>query len=118
VWSCGKVVLYFSKHGGKSSAAFCFFHRAAASTALPDPPQPTKKPEFPKRLIDGTDMSGVTEAVRWRGGGGFRYYHLAPSLMEKDKWGNWVINPQYNAAMLSDVSTHLIPHFFEHTPVC
>jgi adenine-specific DNA-methyltransferase len=40
--------------------------------------------------------------VAWRGGGGFRYYRLAPSLLEKDKWGNWVINTDYNAAMLAE----------------
>ena len=34
--------------------------------------------------------------------GGFRYYRLAPSLLEKDKWGNWVINQTYNAAMLAE----------------
>jgi hypothetical protein len=40
--------------------------------------------------------------VNWKGGGGFRYYKLAPSLLEKDKWGNWVINKKYNAAMLAE----------------
>lgn len=55
-----------------------------------------------KRVIDGNDASGITEAVDWKGGGGFRYYKLAPSLLEKDKWGNWVINKQYNAAMLAE----------------
>lgn len=35
-------------------------------------------------------------------GSGFRYYRLAPSLLEKDKWGNWVINHDYNAAMLAE----------------
>jgi adenine-specific DNA-methyltransferase len=35
-------------------------------------------------------------------GGGFRYFRLAPSLLEKDKWGNWVINKDYNAAMLAE----------------
>ena len=54
------------------------------------------------KVIDGTDSSGITEAVGWKGGGGFRYYNLAPSLLEKDKWGNWVINRQYNAAMLAE----------------
>ncbi len=39
---------------------------------------------------------------RWHGGGGFRYYRLAPSLLEKDNWGNWVINHDYNAAMLAE----------------
>ncbi len=55
-----------------------------------------------KKVIDGEDPGGVTKAVNWRGGGGFRYYRLAPSLLEKDKWGNWVINKEYNAAMLAE----------------
>jgi adenine-specific DNA-methyltransferase len=54
-----------------------------------------------KKVIDGEDKGGITEAVDWKGGGGFRYYHLAPSLLEKDKWGNWVINKAYNPAMLA-----------------
>lgn len=55
-----------------------------------------------KKVIDGEDKGGITEAVGWKGGGGFRYYRLAPSLLEKDKWGNWVINKEYNAAMLAE----------------
>ena len=54
-----------------------------------------------KKVIDGEDKGGITEAVGWKGGGGFRYYHLAPSLLEKDKWGNWVVNKSYNPAMLA-----------------
>ena len=55
-----------------------------------------------KKVIDGEDSGGITKAVNWKGGGGFRYYRLAPSLLEKDKWGNWVINKTYNAAMLAE----------------
>ncbi|MEW6678543.1 MAG: site-specific DNA-methyltransferase [Pseudomonadota bacterium] len=55
-----------------------------------------------KKVIDGADPGGITEAVGWKGGGGFRYYRLAPSLLEKDKWGNWVIHRDYNAAMLAE----------------
>jgi adenine-specific DNA-methyltransferase len=40
--------------------------------------------------------------VGWQGGGGFRYYRLAPSLVEKDRWGQWVINKDYNAEMLAE----------------
>jgi hypothetical protein len=29
----------------------------------------------------------------WQGGGGFRYYKLAPSLIVNDRWGNPVIKP-------------------------
>ncbi len=55
-----------------------------------------------KKVIDGEDSGGITKSVEWKGGGGFRYYRLAPSLLEKDKWGNWVINTDYNAAMLAE----------------
>ena len=54
------------------------------------------------RVIDGHDPSGITDAVGWKGGGGFRYYRLAPSLLQKDRFGNWVINKQYNAGMLAE----------------
>jgi adenine-specific DNA-methyltransferase len=55
-----------------------------------------------KKVIDGTDEGGITRVVDWKGGGGFRYFQLAPSLLEKDKWGNWVVNQDYNAAMLAE----------------
>jgi adenine-specific DNA-methyltransferase len=55
-----------------------------------------------KKVIDGEDEGGVTKAVDWKGGGGFRYYRIAPSLLKEDKWGNWVISKEYNAAMLSE----------------
>ena len=55
-----------------------------------------------RRVIDGTDQSGVSEVTGWKGGGGFRYYRLAPSLLEKDKWGNWVISKEFNATMLAE----------------
>lgn len=55
-----------------------------------------------RRVIDGEDQGGITKELDWKGGGGFRYYHLAPSLLEKDKWGNWVISKDYNAAMLAE----------------
>lgn len=55
-----------------------------------------------KKVIDGVDSGGITEAVGWKGGGGFRYYKIAPSLLERDKWGNFVINKEYNAAMLTE----------------
>ncbi len=54
------------------------------------------------KVIDGEDPGGITKSVDWKGGGGFRYYRLAPSLLEKDKWGNWVFNRTYNAAMLAE----------------
>ena len=55
-----------------------------------------------KKVINGTDRGGVTEAAGWQGGGGFRYSRLAPSLLEKDKFGNWVISKAFNANMLAE----------------
>jgi adenine-specific DNA-methyltransferase len=59
---------------------------------------------FPRmcKVINGEDAGGVTEATGWKGGGGFRYFRLAPSLLEKDSFGNWIINKQYNPAMLAE----------------
>jgi adenine-specific DNA-methyltransferase len=55
-----------------------------------------------RKVIDGEDAGGITEAVGWKGGGGFRYYKLAPSLLTQDKWGQWVISKEYNAPMLAE----------------
>lgn len=55
-----------------------------------------------KKVIDGEDQGGISKAVNWQGGGGFRYFRLAPSLLKKDKWGNWIINRDYNAEMLAE----------------
>ncbi len=53
-------------------------------------------------VIDGDDKGGVTETMDWKGGGGFRYFKLAPSLLEKDTFSNWIINKQFNPAMLAE----------------
>lgn len=55
-----------------------------------------------KKVIDGKDQGGISKAANWHGGGGYRYFRLAPSLLKKDSWGNWVINKDYNAEMLSE----------------
>lgn len=55
-----------------------------------------------KKVVDGEDPGGITKSINWKGGGGFRYYRLVPSLLEKDKWGNWIISKDYNATMLAE----------------
>jgi adenine-specific DNA-methyltransferase len=55
-----------------------------------------------QKVIDGTDQGGISKAVDWKGGGGFRYFTLAPSLLSQDKYGNWVIAKDYNPAMLAE----------------
>jgi adenine-specific DNA-methyltransferase len=67
-----------------------------------------------RALIDGEDASGVTKAVKWKGGGGFRYYRLAPSLLEKDVWGNWVIAKEfYDPAKLAQAVCKLMGFVYQ-----
>ena len=54
------------------------------------------------QVVDGTDQGGISETVEWTGGGGFRCYRLAPSLLSKDKFRNWIISKNYNATMLAE----------------
>jgi len=54
-----------------------------------------------QKVIDGEDQGGITKAANWQGGGGFRYYRVAPSLLEQDAWGRWVVNKDYNPEMLT-----------------
>lgn len=54
-----------------------------------------------QRVIEGDDQSGISKAENWHGGGGFRYYTIAPSLLRQDAYGQWVINKEYNAEMLA-----------------
>lgn len=55
-----------------------------------------------QRVIDGDDNSGISEDYKWQGGGGFRYYKLAPSLIEYDRFGQPVINKEFNAEMMAE----------------
>jgi len=55
-----------------------------------------------QKVINGDDQGGISKAVEWNGGGGFRYYKLAPSLLKEDKWGNYVINKEFNPEMLAE----------------
>lgn len=55
-----------------------------------------------QQVVDGKDQDGVSKSVNWQGGGGFRYYKLAPSLIEYDRFGQPVINKEFNAEMLAE----------------
>ena len=67
-----------------------------------------------QKVIDGEDPGGVTESSAWNGGGGFRYCRLAPSLLEKDRWGRWVISKEFNATLLAEACCKL--EGFEYAP--
>ena len=53
-----------------------------------------------KAVVDG-EQGGISKSVDWKGGGGFKFYTLAPSLLNQDKYGNWVISKDYDAQKLA-----------------
>lgn len=58
-------------------------------------------------VIEGTDQGGITKTVDWKGGGGYRFYELAPTLINQDIFGEPVINKEYSPDMLaSAVALH------------
>lgn len=52
-----------------------------------------------QKVVDG-EPGGISKAQNWQGGGGFKFYELAPTLIVKDAHGQSVINNRYNAQML------------------
>ena len=54
-----------------------------------------------RRVVDGDDEQGISAVVGWKGGGGFKFYNLAPSLLKKDKFGHWIVDEKYNPNMLA-----------------
>ena len=54
------------------------------------------------KVIDGEDPGGITKAVGWKGGGGYRFFELAPTLIKEDAYGQKIINPEYDAEKLAE----------------
>ncbi|WP_296935071.1 site-specific DNA-methyltransferase [uncultured Desulfovibrio sp.] len=67
-----------------------------------------------QKVINGEDPGGITKAQNWQGGGGFRFYELAPSLIKLDPWDIPVINPAFNAEMLAEAVCKL--HGYRYAP--
>ena len=58
-------------------------------------------------VIDGKDDTGITKSVNWKGGGGYTFYELAPTLINIDSFGEPIINKEYKPEMLaSAVALH------------
>lgn len=59
------------------------------------------------KVIDGTDQGGISKAVNWQGGGAYKFFELAPTLINKDEFDEYIINKAYDAEMLaSAVALH------------
>lgn len=58
-------------------------------------------------VINNRDSGGVSTTFDWGGGGGYKFYELAPTLITIDYFGEPVINKEYHPEMLaSAVALH------------
>jgi len=44
------------------------------------------------KVVAGKDKGGITKSVSWKGGGGYRFFELASTLINTDSFGEPVIN--------------------------
>lgn len=67
-------------------------------------------------VVSGEDKGGISKAVKWENGGGYRFYELAPTLINKDEFGEYIINPDYSADMLA--AAMALHEGFTYEPDC
>lgn len=128
VWRCielstdeGDVVLDTFAGSGTTGAVAHKMGRRWIMVELGDHAESHIVPRLTK-VIDGQDSTGITESTGWQGGGGYRYFRLAPSLLEKDQWGQYVISKDYKPEMLAEAVCKLMgftyspsqDHFWRH----
>lgn len=96
----GDIVLDSFLGSGTTAAVAHKMNRRWIGIELGDHCYTHCKPRLEK-VIDG-DQGGISKSVNWKGGGGFKFFNLAPSLLKQDKFGNWIIDKEhYNADMLA-----------------
>lgn len=59
-----------------------------------------------KSVVDG-EQGGVSKELNWTGGGGYKFYELAPTLLVEDAHGNPVFSDKYSPEMLVAAVTKL-----------
>jgi adenine-specific DNA-methyltransferase len=64
-----------------------------------------------KSVVDG-DQTGISPTIGWHGGGGFKFYELAPTLIVKDENGFEIISEQYDPTMLAAAVSKLCGYRF------
>lgn len=69
-----------------------------------------------KAVVDGADQGGISKMVDWKGGGGFKFYELAPSFVVIDEFGNPVIDSHYNDTKLIRAMCKLMNYTFSPSP--
>lgn len=69
-----------------------------------------------KLVVDGDDQGGISKTANWKGGGGFKFYELAPSFVTIDEFGNPVIDNHYNDTKIIRAMCKLMNYTFAPNP--
>ena len=65
-----------------------------------------------KKVISGDDHGGISEAVDWKGGGGYKLYELARSFVMEDEFGMNIIDPEFDGEKLVRAVCKLLNYAF------
>ncbi len=96
----GDLVLDSFLGSGSTIAVAHKMHRKWIGIEMGDQAYTHCKPRL-DLVIDGKDKTGITKEVGWTSGGGYKFYELAPTLINIDAFGQPVINKEYNSDMLA-----------------
>lgn len=66
-------------------------------------------------VIDG-EQGGVSQSYNWHGGGGYKFYELAPTLIVNDPYGNPVFSDLYNPQMIVAAVAKINGFFYAPDP--
>jgi adenine-specific DNA-methyltransferase len=113
------VIDCFGGSGTTASVAHKMSRRWVTAEVLPSTVA-TFTAERLKRVADGKDPGGVTDAVEWKGGSGFRQVTVAPSMYEITALGvmlaDWATNGRFARAVAGQLGFEWQTE--KHTPFC
>jgi adenine-specific DNA-methyltransferase len=70
-----------------------------------------------RKVVSGEDQGGISKAVDWKGGGGFKTYRLAPSLLKEDEHAMLRFNPDFTDDMVAEAVAKIEGFTFAPDPV-
>lgn len=65
------------------------------------------------KVVNGEDQWGISKSLAWKGGGGYKFYELAPSFITIDEFGNRIIDEFYNDSKLVRAMCKLMNYTFK-----
>jgi adenine-specific DNA-methyltransferase len=113
------VVDCFGGSGTTAATAHKLRRRWISVEVLPATVSGFTAPRLTK-VIDGKDAGGITEAVGWNGGGGFRQVQVAPSMYQTTALGvmlaDWATNGRFARAVAGQLGFEWQSK--KHAPFC